>query len=102
MPSTTHRAVYGLGERAPRVTFDGPELADLAYLTGAALALAERPRRFRFQAGADGRLHLMHDGAGVATVHSAGRPGRSHPGPAPSPRPDPRRRHDLLSPRGAH
>jgi hypothetical protein len=64
-------AVYGLGERAPRVSFDGPELADLAYLTAAAMALAERPPRFRFQAGADGRLHLMHDGAGVATVHSA-------------------------------
>jgi hypothetical protein len=64
-------AVYGLGERGPRVTFDGPELADLAYLTAAALAVAERPRRFRFQAGADGRLHLMHDGAGVATVQSA-------------------------------
>jgi hypothetical protein len=60
-------AVYGLGERGPRVTFDGP---DLAYLAASALALAERPPRFRFQAGADGRLHLMHDGAGVATVHS--------------------------------
>ena len=63
-------AVYGLGERGPRVTFDGPELADLAYLAAAGLALAERPPRFRFQAGADGRLHLMHDGDGVATVHS--------------------------------
>lgn len=64
-------AVYGLGERGPRVTFDDPGLSDLAYLTAAALALAERPPRFRFQAGADERLHLMHDGAGVATVHSA-------------------------------
>ena len=60
-------AVYGLGERAPRASFEQP---DLAYLTAAALALAERPRRFRFQEGADGRLHLMHDGQGVATIHS--------------------------------
>jgi hypothetical protein len=52
------------------MTFDDPGVADLAYLTAAALALAERPPRFRFQPGADGRLHLMHDGAGVATVHS--------------------------------
>ena len=44
---------------------------DLAYLTAAALHLAERPRRFRFQQGADERLHLMHDGAAVATVGSA-------------------------------
>jgi hypothetical protein len=64
-------AVYGLGERGPRVTFDDASLSDLAYLTAAALALAERPRRFRFQRGADGRLHLMHDGAAVATVGSA-------------------------------
>jgi hypothetical protein len=64
-------AVYGLGERAPRMSFDDPGAGDLAHLTAAALALAERPRRFRFQAGADDRLHLMHDGAGVATVHSA-------------------------------
>jgi hypothetical protein len=68
-------AVYGLGERAPRVTFGDPahsaEHGDLAYLTAAALALAERPRRFRFQPGADGRLHLMHDGQAVATVGSA-------------------------------
>jgi hypothetical protein len=60
-------AVYGLGERAPRASFEQP---DLAYLTAAALALAERPNRFRFQEDADGRLHLMHDGQGVATVHS--------------------------------
>jgi hypothetical protein len=63
-------AVYGLGERGPRVTF-GEELSDLAYLTAAALHLAERPRRFRFQRGGDDRLHLMHDGTGVATVGSA-------------------------------
>jgi hypothetical protein len=64
-------AVYGLGERAPRLTFDDPSVVDLAYLSAAALAVAERPRRFRFQAGADGRLHLMHDGAGVGMVHSS-------------------------------
>ena len=63
-------AVYGLGEQGPRLTFDSPETADLAHLAAAALAVAERPARFRFQAGADDRLHLMHDGAGVATVHS--------------------------------
>jgi hypothetical protein len=60
-------AVYGLGERGPRMSFEEP---DLAYLAASALALAERPERFRFQAGADDRHHLMHDGAGVATVHS--------------------------------
>jgi hypothetical protein len=49
------------------MSFEEP---DLAYLAASALALAERPERFRFQAGADDRLHLMHDGAGVATVHS--------------------------------
>jgi hypothetical protein len=39
-------------------------------LAAAALAVAERPRRFRFQRGGDGRLHLMHDGAAVACVHT--------------------------------
>ena len=69
-------AVYGLGERGPRVSFDDSGSdecsgqADLAHLTAAALALAERPRRFRFQQGADGRHHLMHDGACVGTVHT--------------------------------
>ena len=63
-------AVYGFGEHGPRLTFDTPEMADLAHLAAAALAVAERPARFRFQADADGRLHLMHDGAGIATVHS--------------------------------
>jgi hypothetical protein len=62
------RAVYGLGERGPRATFDHP---DLAHLAAAALALAERPPRFRFQHDADDRLHLMHDGEGVALVSSA-------------------------------
>ena len=64
-------AVYGLGERGPRVTFDDSALSDLAYLTAAALHLAERPRRFRFVRGGDDRLHLMYDGDGVATVGSA-------------------------------
>jgi hypothetical protein len=73
-------AVYGLGERGPRLTFDDSGTlsgggdchgqADLAHLTAAALALAERPARFRFQEGADGRHHLMHDGACVGTVHT--------------------------------
>jgi hypothetical protein len=65
-------AVYGLGEPGPRLTFceaggsSGP--GDLAHLAAAALAVAERPRRFRFQRGGDDRLHLMHDGTSVATV----------------------------------
>src|SRR5690606_21249829 len=63
-------AVYGLGERGPRLTFSEPAHTDLAHLTAAALALAERPARFRFQQGADERHHLMHDGACVATTHS--------------------------------
>jgi hypothetical protein len=58
-------AVYGFGERAPRFSFEEP---DLAYLAATALALAERPDRFRFQRGADGRTHLMHDGTAVATT----------------------------------
>jgi hypothetical protein len=58
-------AVYGFGERAPRFTFDEP---DLAYLAATALALAERPARFRFQRGADDRTHLMHDGEAIATT----------------------------------
>jgi hypothetical protein len=60
-------AVLGLGERCPPASFDHP---DPAYLTAAALAVAERPQRFRFQRGADDRLHLMHDGEGIGTVHS--------------------------------
>jgi hypothetical protein len=63
-------AVYGLGVHGPRFSFCDPASADLAHLAAAALAVAERPRRFRFQAGADGRLHLMHDGAAVACVHT--------------------------------
>jgi hypothetical protein len=60
-------ACYGAGERAPRLTFEEP---DLAYLAAAALAVAERRMRFRFQTGADGREHLMHDGVPVANVGS--------------------------------
>ena len=63
-------AVYGFGERGPRLTFTDPASADLAHLAAAALAVAERPRRFRFQNGADDRLHLMHDGTSVATVRT--------------------------------
>ena len=63
-------AVYGLGERGPRLTFCEEGGADLAYLAAAALAVAERPRRFRFQRGADDRLHLTHDGEGVACVRT--------------------------------
>jgi hypothetical protein len=60
-------ACYGVGERAPRLTFEEP---DLAYLAAAALAVAERRQRFRFQTGADDREHLMHDGMPVANVGS--------------------------------
>lgn len=70
-------AVYGLGERAPRLTFDHPDRSDLAHLAAAALALAERPPRFRFQRGGDNRLHLMHDGEAVAVVGSAALEGTS-------------------------
>jgi hypothetical protein len=61
-------AVYGLGEPGPRLTFCESTDGDLAHLAAAALAVAERPRRFRFQRGGDGRLHLMHDGDAIATV----------------------------------
>jgi hypothetical protein len=58
-------ACYAAGERRPRLTVEAP---DLAYLAAAALALAERPLRFRFQADAEGRLHLLHDGRPVGTA----------------------------------
>ena len=63
-------ALYGLGERAPRFTFTDEANGDLAHLAAAALALAERPRRFHFLEGADGRHHLTFDGEPVATVHT--------------------------------
>jgi hypothetical protein len=69
-------ACYGAGERAPRLTFEEP---DLAYLAAAALAIAERRMRFRFQTGADGREHLMHDGVPVANVNSDVMTGSSLP-----------------------
>jgi hypothetical protein len=58
-------ACLAAGERAPTLSYPEP---DLAFLGAAGLALAERPPRFRFQRGADGRMHLMHDGYPVATV----------------------------------
>ncbi len=36
--------------------------------TAPALAVTERRQRFRFQTGADGQEHLMHDGVPVANV----------------------------------
>jgi hypothetical protein len=64
-----HWACFGAGERSPTLTYHEP---DLACLGAAALELAERPPRFRFQRGApDGgrsRMHLTHDGYPVATV----------------------------------
>ena len=66
-------AIYGLGEPGPRLTFtdeNDQSQGDLAHLTAAALAIAERPPRFRHVKGADGRLHLTFDGEPVATVHT--------------------------------
>jgi hypothetical protein len=63
-------AIYGLGETGPRLTFTDEAHGDLAHLAAAALAVAERPRRFRYLKGADGRLHLTFDGEPVATVHT--------------------------------
>lgn len=69
-------ACYGAGERAPRLTFEEP---DLAYLAAAALAVAERRTRFRFQTGADDCEHLMHDGVPVANVGPGALTGSSLP-----------------------
>ncbi len=49
------------GEREPLLVLQAP---DLAYLAAAALAVAERPPGFRFQDGADRRLHLLLQGHG--------------------------------------
>jgi hypothetical protein len=53
------------GERPPRFSFREP---DVAFLTSAGLALADRPTRFRFLRNAAGTLHLMQDGHSVGTV----------------------------------
>ena len=58
-------ACIAAGERPPRFSFREP---DLAHLTNAGLALADRPARFRFQVDAAGTLHLMHDGYPVGTA----------------------------------
>lgn len=63
-------AIYGLGEPGPRFTFTDQSHGDLVHLAAAALAVAARPRRFRYVKGADDRLHLTFDGAPVATVHT--------------------------------
>ncbi len=52
------------GEREPHLILQAP---DLAYLAAAALAVAERPPGFRFQDGADRRLHLLLQGHPVGT-----------------------------------
>jgi hypothetical protein len=62
-------ACHGAGEAGPRLTFDAPDLANLA---AAALAVSERPPRFRWHRSEDGRLHLLHDGQRVATAEVAG------------------------------
>jgi len=61
-------ACFAAGERGYTLSYPEP---DLAFLGAAGLALAERPPRFRFQRGADGRMHLMHDGYPVATVSAS-------------------------------
>jgi hypothetical protein len=61
-------ACFAAGERGYTLSYPEP---DQAFLGAAGLALAERPPRFRFQRGADGRMHLMHDGYPVATVASS-------------------------------
>jgi len=58
-------ACHAAGEPGPRLTFDAPDLANLAAAT---LAVSERPPRFRWQRSDDGRLHLLHDGQRVATA----------------------------------
>lgn len=60
---------FAAGERSPRLSFEAP---DLAYLAAATLHLTDRPHRFRWQRGADHRLHLMHDGYPVATASHEG------------------------------
>ena len=60
---------FAAGERSPRLAF---EASDLAYLAAATLHLTDRPHRFRWQRGADHRLHLMHDGYPVATASHEG------------------------------
>jgi hypothetical protein len=58
-------ACFGAGEREPALHYPEP---DLAFLGAAGLALAQRPPRFKFLRGADGRMHLLHDGYPVAVV----------------------------------
>lgn len=53
------------GERPPRFSFQEP---DVAFLTSAALTLADRPTRIKFLRDAAGNLHLMHDGHSVGTA----------------------------------
>lgn len=62
-------AVYACGERRPAVSFQEP---DLAYLAAAALAVAERPARFRVLADAAGTVHVRQDGRTVGTAAIAG------------------------------
>jgi hypothetical protein len=53
------------GEREPRLVLQAP---DLAYLTAAVLAAADRPSGFRLQEDADRRLHLLRHGHPVGTA----------------------------------
>jgi hypothetical protein len=67
-------ACHAAGERTPRLTFEEP---DLAYLAAAALAVAERRPRFRFQEDEEGREHLLQDGEPVANTRGSGPPSES-------------------------
>lgn len=62
-------ACYACGSRRPALTFEEP---DLAYLGAAALAVAERPARFRMQADAERRVHVIHDGRPVGSAALVG------------------------------
>ena len=58
-------ACVAAGEPPPRFSFREP---DVAFLTSAGLALADRPPRFGFLRDAAGTLHLMHNGHSVGTA----------------------------------
>lgn len=57
---------FAAGERSPWLAFEAP---DLAFLAAATLHLADRPHQFRWQRGADHRLHLTQDRYKVDVEH---------------------------------
>jgi hypothetical protein len=58
-------ACVAAGERPARFRFREP---DVAFLTSAGLALADRPPRFKFLRDAEDTLHLLFDGWPVGTA----------------------------------